>query len=137
MERVLARGKEGEHPPSPSGKPDDVTTLEPSPKREREVRCRACGHVVTTTSARIDVDGAHRHERVNPSGLLFRIACFRGAPGCVAHGEASTFWSWFPGYSWTIALCSGCHAHLGWSFARDEGGFHGLIVERLRDDDEA
>jgi len=24
--------------------------------------------------------------------------------------------SWFPGYSWTIACCGFCHAHLGWKF---------------------
>lgn len=24
--------------------------------------------------------------------------------------------SWFPGYAWTMASCTNCHAHLGWGF---------------------
>jgi len=26
------------------------------------------------------------------------------------------YFSWFPGYSWTITYCQRCHSHLGWKF---------------------
>lgn len=31
-------------------------------------------------------------------------------------GRPSIEFSWFPGYSWQITLCSACHHHLGWKF---------------------
>jgi hypothetical protein len=122
--------RKGEHE-APSGvTPEtiDDTRVEP----DRVVRCRACGHAVTKRAARIEVDGTHVHERANPSGFLYRIGCFREAPGCGAAGDASTFFSWFPGYAWQLALCAGCGVHLGWSFRNDASAFFGLILERLR-----
>lgn len=38
-------------------------------------------------------------------------------PGaCLLQGPPTAQDSWFPGYAWTIAYCSGCYAHLGWRF---------------------
>ncbi|CAH2088180.1 unnamed protein product [Euphydryas editha] len=31
-------------------------------------------------------------------------------------GAPSAEFSWFPGYTWTIALCAACMAHVGWRF---------------------
>jgi hypothetical protein len=101
---------------------------------ERTVRCRACEHPITKRSARLEVDGAHVHERANPAGFLYRIGCFRHAPGCGATGAPSTFFSWFAGYAWQLALCAGCGVHLGWAFRSSERSFFGLILERLRDE---
>ena len=47
-------------------------------------------------------------------------------------------YSWFPGYSWTIAACKVCGDHLGWTFwSPDDDGwrreFLSLIVTRLRE----
>ncbi len=95
------------------------------------LRCGFCGHPITAASTRMEVDGAHEHRRENPAGYVFRIGCFRAAPGCVGQGEATEHWSWFPGYAWQVALCRGCGGHLGWSFQMEGSRFHGLIVDRL------
>jgi len=95
------------------------------------VRCAACRHEVTRVSARIDVDGQHEHTRMNPAGFVYRIVCYRAAPGCALRGEPSTEWSWFPGSAWQIAACAACQAHLGWGFGGEAGSFFGLIAERI------
>jgi hypothetical protein len=98
---------------------------------DRAVVCVACRHELTRESARMEVAGRHRHTCVNPAGVVYRIACFAVAPGCGGHGEWSEFFSWFAGYAWQIALCSGCRAHVGWAFAGSDAPFHGLIEERV------
>lgn len=46
--------------------------------------------------------------------------------------NASTEFSWFPGYAWQIANCTVCLAHIGWRFSLPKGGnlipkaFYGL-----------
>jgi hypothetical protein len=101
----------------------------------RAIRCATCGTAITHTSAKIEVMGAHEHRRTNPGGFDFLIGCFDLAPGCTAVGDASTYWSWFPGSAWRVALCGGCRSHLGWEFT---GGthFYGLILNRLIDEQE-
>ena len=118
--------------PGGAGTPSTDPALDAATEEERWLRCAACGGRITPESARIDVDGAHEHEFMNPSGLRFRVVCFAAAPGCVPEGERSTVWTWFPGRAWQIALCRACGTHVGWSFHKEEGSpFHGLIRERL------
>jgi ribosomal protein S27E len=97
---------------------------------ERAITCKACGHAITTHSARTSVHGAHEHRRVNPSGVDFHVGCFSIAPGCDVEGTPTTFWTWFPGYAWQLATCGNCGDHLGWAFT-GEGTFFGLILPRL------
>jgi hypothetical protein len=85
---------------------------------------------VTTPRAAIAVSGSHEHVFRNPEGLSFRIGCFASAAGCVAVGPRSSYWTWFPGHSWQVALCAGCRTQLGWRFS-GERPFHGLILDRL------
>lgn len=100
--------------------------------REVWVRCASCGARIAPESARIDVDGAHEHDFMNPSGIRFRIAFFALAPGCMPEGERSTVWTWVPGCAWQIALCKACGTHLGWSFHREGiAPFHGLVRDRI------
>jgi hypothetical protein len=87
--------------------------------------------LVTSAAHRITVQGQAQHEFVNPAGLRFVIGCFAAAPGVVAVGEPSAVWTWFPGYEWQAVVCRACSAHLGWSYARGEDRFFGLILERL------
>ncbi len=93
--------------------------------------CARCGHAVTASGWCIQIADAHEHSFVNPHGYLFRIGCFREAPGCTQRGEEHAEYSWFPGYRWTMAPCAHCKTHLGWSFRSDDAVFFGLILDRL------
>jgi hypothetical protein len=77
------------------------------------------------------VQGAHEHRCTNPHGITYYIGCFHEAAGCTAIGEATTEYTWFPGYVWRVALCANCRAHLGWHFQSRDDYFHGLIMARL------
>jgi hypothetical protein len=118
--------------PGTSGAPEAEPLRETSTEEELWLRCARCGARITPERARIDVDGAHEHEFMNPSGRRFRVACFASAPGCMPEGERSTVWTWFPGRAWQIELCKACGTHLGWSFHREGvSPFHGLVCDRL------
>ena len=93
--------------------------------------CAGCLRPVTTAAARTAVAGAHEHTFANPAGLQFHIGCFARATGCLAVGEPSTHWTWFPGYSWQVEHCATCGDHLGWRFRAEAHLFHGLILDRL------
>lgn len=97
--------------------------------------CAACGQPVTTSAARIEVDGSHEHRFTNPNGFQFHIGCFSSATGCALAGDPSTFFTWFPGHSWQVECCARCGAHLGWLFRSADAGFHGLILDRLVETD--
>jgi len=102
----------------------------------RRIRCAHCGQQVSSADQRIDQAGSHEHRFENPAGMVFRIGCFRHAPGCRRVGEATRQWTWFPGHAWSVALCIKCGAHLGWSYGPGGTGaaFFGLILERLAEE---
>jgi hypothetical protein len=81
---------------------------------------------------RIEVGGAHEHTFVNPHGFVHHVGCFAAASGCSYAGPTETAFSWFPGFSWQIARCGRCHAHLGWIFRASGDSFHGLITTAIR-----
>lgn len=108
------------------------TTRETTTSDDDAVRCAVCGQRITDRSYRSEVSGAHEHTFVNPGGFAFRIGCFVAAPGCVHVGATSEAFSWFPGWSWQIAICGSCRAHVGWIFRCAGEQFHGLIVSALR-----
>lgn len=104
--------------------------------------CRFCHHGIARTDAAIEVDGRHRHTCVNPAGIVYRIACYREASGCVPEGRPSDYYSWFAGYAWQIFCCARCRTHLGWGFLGggvgappDRDDFAGLIEERIMEAD--
>lgn len=118
--------------PGTAGAPDPEHRDDASREEELWLRCAACGARIAPERARIDVDGAHEHEFMNPAGTRFRVLCFSTAPGCMPEGERSTVWTWFPGRSWQVVLCRGCGVHVGWSFHREGvSPFHGLVGDRL------
>ena len=92
--------------------------------------CAACTTRVAGEDAAIEVGGAHRHRFVNPAGLEYEIACFRQA-SCLADGEPTLEFTWFPGFEWSFASCRNCQEHLGWCFVSDGARFFGLILARL------
>jgi hypothetical protein len=107
------------------------TTVEPATAAKRVLICARCSHEITTEEARVVRGGAHRHSRINPKGWVHEFGCFALAPGCRAEGEATTFFTWFPGYAWRLALCASCTTHLGWRFDGELGSFFGLLIDRV------
>jgi hypothetical protein len=108
--------------------PSTIQAREHSTRDDEWVRCTACGHALAPQRAGIDVEGKHVHTFVNPMGHEYTIRCFGDAPGCQGTGEESTFFTWFKGFAWQVALCAACGAHVGWSFRKEGGSFWGLIV---------
>jgi len=96
--------------------------------------CVRCHHPITDQGSRIEVAGSFEHHGANPHGFRFRFGSFSAAPGCVPTGEPSTFYSWFPGYSWQVASCALCSVHVGWLFRSADGHFYGLILDALREE---
>lgn len=97
----------------------------------RTLLCARCGRAITTTAARIAVDGQHEHLRTNPHGYEHRFGCFARATGLVSRGVPSRQFTWFAGYWWHVQDCADCGAHLGWLFFRPEDQFYGLILDAL------
>lgn len=103
----------------------------PSDKKGRVLACSTCRHPITSEDQRIEMNGSHRHAFANPHGIVYHIGCFRNAPGCYTDSEETTHFTWFSGYSWSLASCSRCGYHLGWRFSSDRDSFYGLVVDRL------
>jgi hypothetical protein len=117
----------------PSGSPiaDHAAVIEPALAAAHWIVCGSCAQAITSATERISVSGRHLHEFMNPGGQRFVVACFSGASALLAIGEPSSIWTWFPGYSWQIALCQSCTTHLGWIYLAEAQLFYGLIWDRL------
>lgn len=115
--------------------PDEQIVRNAIKKRKTEtartIRCKVCGHVITSENERITVNQFHQHTCKNPSGYIFTFGCFQNAPGCLATGPASLENTWFAGYHWQIVVCAACGEHLGWLF-RGQDKFFALIIDRLK-----
>lgn len=113
--------------PEVTSVPKGEDMAEPKP-----LRCRACGHAITSAADRVRIADKHEHRFLNPHGFVFDIGCFRRAPGCRLLGEPSHEFSWFPPLAWRMADCGACGDHLGWGFdAPGQVVFFGLVLNRL------
>lgn len=99
---------------------------------EPTIRCARCEAEITRPDERVSRGGAHLHDRINPSGHVFRFGCFASAPGARVEGETSLEATWFAGHAWRFAACAACGAHLGWRWEGPSGTFFGLILAALR-----
>ena len=99
---------------------------------KRGLVCADCEHLITDDAHRIEMSGTHEHTFVNPAGFAFHIGCFAAAPGCAHFGTEQGAFSWFPGWTWQVALCARCGAHLGWTYHNAAQRFWGLILTALR-----
>ena len=124
--RFVHRDRERDRRSSPKTVKDRVGT------DERALVCVACGHRISDDDHRIEMAGAHEHTFVNPAGVVHHIGCFNAAPGCVHLGPTESAFSWFPGWTWQVAVCARCRAHLGWIYRNSGEQFHGLIVAAIR-----
>jgi hypothetical protein len=96
------------------------------------LRCAVCDHRITDRGYRIERSGAHEHTFVNPAGIVHHLGCFVAAPGCAHVGSTEEAFSWFPGWTWQVAVCGNCRTHLGWIFRCGGEQFHGLILAVLK-----
>lgn len=96
--------------------------------KEALILCRACGHELArgtdiqhvpsrlALSSRNDTVVGGRRVNVqlfqNPHGHQFEVITFKKAD-IKQHWPADKRFSWFPGFSWTVATCPRCNAHLG------------------------
>ncbi|MGZ6125229.1 MAG: cereblon family protein [Myxococcales bacterium] len=120
---AVKEGAAGPPPSSPEGAPrGSGDALE-----ERAVRCAACGHALARERDRLPLDTS---TFVNPEGVVHTIAAFRQAEGCAVAGDATTYWTWFPGHAWRYALCGKCGVHVGWAFT-GPSTFLALLTARI------
>lgn len=96
-------------------------------KTQKSILCKNCGYAITSPALAVE---PHEHTFRNPAGYSFHVLCFSDAPGAANLGSPTTEACWFPGYSWTFALCVQCQNHLGWWYTGKDH-FAGLIATRL------
>ncbi|XP_076031486.1 E3 ubiquitin ligase component cereblon isoform X2 [Oratosquilla oratoria] len=79
--------------------------------------CIRCGKGIASTSDifSMSVEG-FQGTYVNPGGYVHEMITLSKISGLSYYEGPSTEHSWFPGYAWTIANCSGCDSHMGWKF---------------------
>jgi hypothetical protein len=103
---------------------------------ERRFLCRACESMITDGKALFCMR-ASTVEQVfpNPFGQMRVIVTVRWAQSIALDGEATSDFTWFAGYSWRIAYCAQCRAHLGWIYEATADAtprsFYGLLLEAL------
>jgi len=126
--------REGDQTRTPTA-PSQAAIAEGAPLEQggEDVICRVCQGFVAHPSARTEINGRSEHTFINQAGLIFRVGCFRDAPGVFAFGEESEHWTWFAGFSWRASLCQGCHEHLGWCYRSPDAGFTALILDKVRE----
>jgi hypothetical protein len=95
------------------------------------LQCSQCQYPITRSTDRIEVNARHEHVFVNPHGYIYQIGCFARAPGCLTIGPETGHFSWFPGYTWQVAICGRCSTLLGWAFQATGSRFFGLILVKL------
>lgn len=92
------------------------------------ILCRSCGHELAygtdirfypsrlALNSRNDTWVGGRRVNIqlfeNPHGHQFEVITFRRADSTL-HWPADNRFSWFPGFSWTMATCPRCNTHLG------------------------
>ncbi|CAH1634959.1 unnamed protein product [Spodoptera littoralis] len=60
-------------------------------------------------------EGVHSNY-TNLGGYMHDILTVSEVCGVAPSGAASAEYSWFPGYTWTVAVCANCMVHVGWRF---------------------
>lgn len=67
-------------------------------EKDIEYFCAHCGAPVTKGRWEMAINGGFEHVFFNPAGIVFRVLCFKEAPGAIALGAASGQFTWFRGY---------------------------------------
>jgi len=97
----------------------------------RKLVCKLCRSVITRQELGMEVNGQHRHVFFNPHGYVFELGCFASAKNVVPTGPKTDEFTWFPGLTWQVVACAHCASQLGWRYTGGDGGFYGLILTAL------
>ncbi|KAL6614538.1 hypothetical protein ACP70R_036808 [Stipagrostis hirtigluma subsp. patula] len=79
------------------------------------IRCRNCLALIARRSDMVSSDGPIG-TYIKPRDCVKEIITVYNATGLALRGDPSKAYSWFPGYTWTIALCAACESNVGWLF---------------------
>ncbi|KAK3165409.1 hypothetical protein QOZ80_1AG0032810 [Eleusine coracana subsp. coracana] len=89
------------------------------------IRCRNCLTLIARRSDMVMVssDGPvgtymKLRDHANEMIIVYNVT------GLALRGDPSKAYSLFPGYTWTIALCSSCESNIGWMFTSDKKNLH-------------
>lgn len=127
--------REREHEQS-RGAPQERSEADAGLRQGKRLLCSVCLFPITTSGSRVEIQGSHVHTFANPHGYVYRIGCFLTAPGCLADHRETEEFTWFPGYAWSVEVCGRCLTHMGWRFRGAAGSFHGLVLDRLVEEDQ-
>ncbi|PIA42730.1 hypothetical protein AQUCO_02000293v1 [Aquilegia coerulea] len=104
------------------------------------VRCKTCQTIIAKRSDMLVMSsdgplGAF----VNPHGYVHEIMTLYKANGLALIGNPDKQYSWFPGYAWTITICTTCESQLGWLFTATKRklkprSFWGIRSSQVADD---
>ena len=110
--------------------PETVSKTEVEKKEDKKLYCINCKQHITNIEQAISINGTCRHIFTNPAGFVYTVNCYETATACVAIGERTEEYTWFPGYQWQIVLCQFCQLQLGWLFSNSTQ-FYAFIEDRL------
>lgn len=130
----LFKGEPGGTDPERTGEPEHFPEDETG-HGGRKLVCKLCRTVITRRDLGMEVDGSHTHVFFNPHGYVFELGCFASAKNIVPSGPKTDEFTWFPGYTWQAVGCSGCQSLLGWRYTGRSGGFYGLILSALTEEE--
>jgi DNA-directed RNA polymerase subunit RPC12/RpoP len=85
-------------------------------KESKSYRCAACKSVITYADRLVDLLGKSLHRCKYSPGVFCELFTFSSCPGAFNIGEPNEYYSWFPGYGWSFAVCRKCGNHLGWRY---------------------
>lgn len=104
------------------------------------IKCRICKSLIAKRSDMVVMSndgplGAY----VNPHGFVHETITVGKATGLALDGGPSMDYSWFPGYSWTMASCAECESSIGWLFRATRKNlrprsFWGIRSSQIADD---
>ncbi|PNT72836.1 hypothetical protein BRADI_2g49550v3 [Brachypodium distachyon] len=82
------------------------------------MRCRNCLVLIARRSDMVVIsNGCPVGAYVKPFDGAQEMITVYNASGLALYGNPSEVHSWFPGYTWTIALCAACESNIGWLFS--------------------
>lgn len=101
--------------------------------------CRQCNAIIASTKDIFSLsDDGPQSAFINEYGYVHSTITLRKIVQLpLLYGNPTTENSWFPGYAWSIALCSNCANHVGWKFVKTQShlspsSFWGLSRLSLR-----